>query len=87
MCVQFQNARAIIARLFAMGGIDTQLPIGLSKRPGLLKAAVESIVSSFRTHVGTGLQTARSFKIPDQKDQASDIAGFELVTWLVIKRP
>jgi len=33
------------------------------------------------------VRTGRSFKIPDQKDQASDITDFELVTWLVIKQP
>jgi hypothetical protein len=52
-----------------------------------LKRAVESIVSTFRKRVATGLQTERSFKIPDQKDQADNIADFELVTWLVIKKP
>jgi len=26
-------------------------------------------------------------KIPDQKDQANDTTDFELVTWLVIKKP
>jgi hypothetical protein len=52
-----------------------------------LKRAVESIVSTFRKRVATGLQTGRSFKIPDQKDQASDTTDFELVTWLVIKKP
>jgi hypothetical protein len=51
----------------------------------LLQKAVESIVSTFRKRVVTGLQTGRSFKIPDQKDQASDTSDFELVTWLVIK--
>jgi hypothetical protein len=52
-----------------------------------LNRAVESIVSTFRKRVATGLQTGRSFKIPDQKDQASDTTDFELVTWLVIKKP
>ena len=28
-----------------------------------------------------------NFKIPDQKDQASDATDFELVTWRVIKKP
>ncbi|HRT10293.1 MAG TPA: helicase-related protein, partial [Candidatus Paceibacterota bacterium] len=53
----------------------------------LLNQAVESIVSTFRKRVATGLQTGRSFKIPDQKDQANDTTDFELVTWLVIKKP
>ena len=53
----------------------------------LLKKAVESVVATFRKRVATGLQTGRSFKIPEQKDQASDTTDFELVTWLVIKKP
>jgi hypothetical protein len=54
---------------------------------GLLQKAVESIVATFRKRVATGLQTGRSFKIPDQKAQANDTTDFELVTWLVIKKP
>lgn len=54
---------------------------------GILKKAVVSIVATFRKRVATGLQTGRSFKIPDQKDQASDTTDFELVAWLVIKAP
>ncbi|MBI4660665.1 MAG: DEAD/DEAH box helicase, partial [Verrucomicrobia bacterium] len=53
----------------------------------LLKKAVASIVATFRKRVAAGLQTGRSFKIPDQKDQASDTTDFELATWLVIKKP
>ncbi len=53
----------------------------------LLQKAVESIVATFRKRVATGLQTGRGFKIPDRKDQASDTTDFELVTWLVIKKP
>ena len=37
--------------------------------------------------MATGLQTGRGFKIPDQKDQAQHSTDFELVTWLVIKKP
>jgi hypothetical protein len=37
--------------------------------------------------VATGLQTGRSFEIPDKKNQVSDTTDFELVTWLVIKKP
>jgi SNF2 family DNA or RNA helicase len=54
---------------------------------GLLNKAVQSIVATFRKRAATGLQTGRSFKIPDQKDQANDTTDFELVTWLVIKGP
>jgi molecular chaperone DnaK (HSP70) len=48
---------------------------------------VPSVVATFRKRVATGLQTGRGFKIPDQKDQAQDTTDFELVTWLVIKKP
>jgi hypothetical protein len=54
---------------------------------GLLQKAVASIVATFRKRVATGLQTGRGFKIPDQQDQARDTTDFELVTWLVIKKP
>jgi len=103
MYVQFWPHHAIISRLFVMGGTRAQLTtcqVSLSghtphSRPvqtppraaSLLNRAVESIVSTFRKRVATGLQTGRSFKIPDQKDQASDTTDFELVTWLVIKKP
>ncbi len=50
-------------------------------------SADSGIVATFRKRVATGLQTGRSFKIPDQKDQASDTTDFEMVTWLVIKKP
>jgi SNF2 family DNA or RNA helicase len=54
---------------------------------GLLNKAVESIVATFRKRVGGGLQSVRSFVIPKQKEQATENADFELVTWLVIKKP
>jgi hypothetical protein len=54
---------------------------------GLLQKAIESIVATFRKRVATGLQSGRSFKIPDQKDQALETTDFELVTWLVIRQP
>jgi hypothetical protein len=53
----------------------------------LLKRAVVFVLATFRKRIATGLQTGRSFKIPDQKDQATEATDFELVTWLVIKRP
>jgi hypothetical protein len=53
----------------------------------LLKKAVESIVATFRKRIGSGLLTSRSFVIPKQQDQATETTDFELVTWLVIKRP
>jgi hypothetical protein len=54
---------------------------------GLLKKAIEPIAATFRKRVATGLQTGRSFKIPNQKGQAQDTTDFERVTWLVIKKP
>jgi len=53
----------------------------------LLQKAVDSIVATFRKRMATGLQTGRGFIIPNQEDQASETTDFELVTWLVIKRP
>ena len=45
----------------------------------------DSIAATFRKRVASGLQTARSFVIPNQDEQASETTDFELVTWLVIK--
>ena len=51
----------------------------------LLARAVDSIAATFTKRVASGLQTARSFVIPNQTEQASETTDFELVTWLVIK--
>ncbi len=51
----------------------------------LLQKAVDSIAATFRKRVASGLQTARSFVIPNHNEQASETTDFELVTWLVIK--
>ena len=51
----------------------------------LLAKAVDSIAHTFRRRVVGGLQSGRGFKIPDRKDQATETADFELITWLVIK--
>jgi SNF2 family DNA or RNA helicase len=53
----------------------------------LLQKAVDSIVATFRKRMATGLQSGRGFVIPNQEDQANETTDFELVTWLVIKRP
>ena len=45
----------------------------------------DSIAPTFPKRVASGLQTARSFVIPNHDEQASDTTDFELVTWLVIK--
>ena len=53
----------------------------------LLQKAVESIASTFKKRVVTGLQTDRGFVIPDKKHQATETTDFELISWLVIKAP
>jgi hypothetical protein len=53
----------------------------------LLAAAVDSIARTFQKRVAAGLQSGRGFKIPDQEEQARDTTDFDLVTWLVIKKP
>lgn len=52
---------------------------------GLLERAVESIAATFVKRVTSGLQSARSFVIPNRDQQANATTDFELVTWLVIK--
>ena len=51
----------------------------------LLAKAVDSIAATFTKRVASGLQTARSFVIPNHNQQASETTDFELITWLVIK--
>ncbi len=51
----------------------------------LLAKAIKSIADSFQKRIAAGLQSARDFVIPDQKEQAKDDNDFELITWLVIK--
>jgi hypothetical protein len=53
----------------------------------LLAGAVESIAKTFQKRVAAGLQSGRSFVIPNQQEQAGENADFELITWLVIKAP
>lgn len=53
----------------------------------LLRKAVDSISATFRKRAATGLQSGRSFVLPNQQDQVNDQTDLELVTWLVIKRP
>jgi hypothetical protein len=57
--------------------------MGLYSR--LLTASVESMIATFRHRVAAGLQTGRTFVIPNRSAQATDQSDFELVTWLVIK--
>ncbi len=51
----------------------------------LLQKAVDSIAATFRKRLVSGLQSSRSFVIPDEKHHPRDAANLELVTWLVIK--
>jgi hypothetical protein len=53
----------------------------------LLQKAIDSIAATFRKRVAGGLQTGRSFVIPDHEQQATEDSDFELVTWLVIQSP
>ncbi len=51
----------------------------------LLKKAVDSLAATFRKRAASGLQSDRSFVLPDAKEQIHEDTDLELVTWLVIK--
>jgi len=51
----------------------------------LLQRAVDSVAVTFRKRAASGLQTGRSFVLPDEQQQVHDKSDLELVTWLVIK--
>jgi hypothetical protein len=53
---------------------------------GLLLKAVDSVVSTFRKRVVSGLQSERAFVIPDEHTQVRTTANLDLVTWIVIKQ-
>jgi hypothetical protein len=53
----------------------------------LLAAAVDSIAKTFQKRVVAGLQSGRSFVIPNWPEQPGESGDFELITWLVIKAP
>jgi hypothetical protein len=53
----------------------------------LLRKAADSIVTTFRKRAASGLQSGRSFVLPNMEDQVHEKTDLELVTWLVIKRP
>jgi hypothetical protein len=88
---------APVGRPLLFSGLVGQIPIpspaNWTTRHGRLGsrqpngARFASIVSTFRKRLAGALQSGRSFVIPDQKDQASGTTDFELVTWLVIKKP
>lgn len=66
---------------------ETKNGMDMSLYNKLLAAAVDSIAKTFQKRVAAGLQSGRSFVIPDQQEQAKDAADFDLITWLVIKAP
>jgi hypothetical protein len=47
--------------------------------------AVDSLAATFRKRSASGLQSGRSFVLPDAQEQVHDKTDLELVTWLVIK--
>lgn len=51
----------------------------------LLQKTIYSVAMTFRHRVASGLQSGRSFVIPEQAAHADETTDFELVTWLVIK--
>ena len=53
----------------------------------LLQKAVESVAATFRKRAASGLQSGRSFVLPNEQEQVHDKTDLELVTWLVINQP
>jgi hypothetical protein len=51
----------------------------------LLSRALESIVHTFKRRSAAALQSGRGGLLVPQKQQASEVSEFELITWLVIK--
>jgi len=68
---------------------DTETKNGtdMSLYTRLLAATVDSIAKTFQKRIAAGLQSGRSFVIPNQQEQARETADFDLITWLVIKSP
>jgi len=83
LCIGKSTAYDNLCTLFDQETSDGRNTILYDK---LLNKAVESIIATFRKRVAAGLQSGRSFKIPDQNEQANDTTDFDLVTWLVIKK-
>lgn len=52
----------------------------------LLKKAVGSIAVTFRRRAASGLQSGRSFVLPDEQDQVNEKSDLDLITWLVVKK-
>jgi hypothetical protein len=51
----------------------------------LLQKAVESVAATFRKRAASGLQSSRSFILPNEKEQVHEKTDLELITWLVIR--
>ena len=58
----------------------------MTRYSGLLKRAVDSIVSTFKKRVLTSLLSSRGGLLADTSKQVSETTDFELITWLVIKQ-
>lgn len=56
----------------------------MSAYKDLLDKAVQSIASTFRRRVASGLQSGRSFVVPGREAQVDEATDFELIAWLVI---
>jgi len=53
----------------------------------LLQKAVDSVASTFRNRAASGLQSGRSFVLPNEQEQVREKTDLDLVTWLVINQP
>ena len=50
----------------------------------LLQKSVDSLAATFRKRAASGLQSGRTFVLPDVQEQVHEKTDLELVTWLVI---
>jgi hypothetical protein len=64
---------------------ETNAGKDMEKHSTLLLKAINSIARTFQKRTAAGLQSGRSFVIPDKAEQATDSSDFELITWLVIR--
>jgi SNF2 family DNA or RNA helicase len=82
LCAGKSTAYEALCTLFDQ---ETQDGRNMALYNTLLEKAVGSIAATFSKRVATGLQTGRSFVIPNHDEQANETTDFELITWLVIK--
>lgn len=82
LCSGKSEAYAQLCNLF-----DQQTNHGRDMRDydTLLHKAVASVAATFRKRAASGLQSARGFVLPDEREQVHEKTDLELVTWLVIK--